>query len=46
MAELWTAFDLTTLTANTTTGLVVGVGITLLFVAYGLIRKTGGAIKR
>lgn len=41
MANLWTAFDLTTLNANTEAALVIGVTIAILFVGYKLIKKAG-----
>jgi hypothetical protein len=44
MLALWTAFDLTAMEANVTTALVIGVTITLLFVAYKLIKRSGRVI--
>lgn len=41
MTELWTAFDLTGLSTNTQSALVIGVGVTLLFLGYKLIKRTG-----
>ena len=44
MATLWTAFDTTTLSTNTEAGLVVGVGLTLAFLAYKLIKRVSSRI--
>lgn len=46
MDVLWTAFDITTLYTNVQSALTVGVTLGLMFVGYGLIRKTGNKVSR
>jgi len=41
MAALFTAFDVTGLETNISTVLLVGVGITLLFVGYKKLKQAG-----
>ncbi len=44
MASLFTAFDTSTLQTNVEAGLVVGVGLTLAFLGYKLIKRISGRI--
>lgn len=44
MDALFTAFDVSGLSTNVSTVLLVGVTITLLFVGYRFIKKTGKVI--